>query len=185
MGGAGLWPQLRNLIQVKWKGTPDRRVPARGRRSDPGAAQRPGEQPRGGGAWGTGRRGGAFSSHPTPTPGRECQAGCSGAPPTGRPAPVPPGCPLPGAVITHPARPARPPRPLWETPPRPLPKKGPCGASPALGEEGLGEAPRSASALSSPPAPRAEMPKLLLGVRVAEARVSGGPLVGRRRGSGR
>lgn len=48
--------------------------------------------------------------------------------------------------------------------PAPLPKKASCGSSPALQLAGGREAPRSAQALSSPPAPRAQKSKHLLGI---------------------
>lgn len=46
----------------------------------------------------------------------------------------------------------------------PLPKQASCGSSPAIQQAGGRGAPRSVRALSSPPAPRAQKPKHLLGV---------------------
>lgn len=109
---------------MKWKDTPDQRVPAAPRRRlDQGTAPRRGEPP----------PGGALSSDPTLRRGRPHQPTCF----RGQ------GCPLPRAVITHSERPAL----------SRCQKKAPVARGRFPGRRDWRKALRSVRALCSPPAP--------------------------------
>lgn len=107
LGGTRLWPQHSNLIQEKWKETPGQPALHSGGAFPKGRSP----QPRAA-TWGR--------PHLDPRPGR----GGGVALRERRPppvAPLPPAHGSPAPRLSLPARPA------------PRPKKGPCGARPALG----------------------------------------------------